>query len=527
MKKIKENSTNGITLITLVITIIVLLILAGVSIAMLTSNNGILTQANKSKEENTKGKEKEVISLAVQSLGIASNQKNEMLNINSENLKNQMISDGNKNIITEDINGSTKITFTDSKNQYFVDASGNIENYYEQPENVAKYWRAIEESDENWYSYNDVSNGDKKVKVNPPKLAGNMKAIKYVGPEANNQTGSKWANAMTTDGSMFVWIPRYAYKITEGYHTNVAGTIEVAFLDTSNNFLNEETGELTTNVEDPEAGKSKWLVHPTFTSNAEAGGGFGEISGIWVGKFEATGEYTEGDASKVSIKPGVQSLRNMTVNQQYKAGLNATYGENVNLNSHMAKNSEWGATVYLAHSKYGINKKKVEQNTNTSYYTGGTTTVEEIYTKNKTQSTTHNATGIYDLNGGSTERTSCYIANGSETLEINGGTLQGDLYGSTMDEQSTSTKFKTVYNFNLLDTSQLNYELSKKNKGDSIYETSELSSDNSISWFSSPSNFPFSTFPFFHRSTSDSIFSFNNISGYTGFEASFRTILVI
>lgn len=45
------NQNKGITLIALVITIIVLLILAGVSIAMLTGENGILTQANKSKVE--------------------------------------------------------------------------------------------------------------------------------------------------------------------------------------------------------------------------------------------------------------------------------------------------------------------------------------------------------------------------------------------------------------------------------------------------------------------------------------------
>ena len=40
---------NGITLIALVITIIVLLILAGVSIAMLTGENGILNQAQEAK----------------------------------------------------------------------------------------------------------------------------------------------------------------------------------------------------------------------------------------------------------------------------------------------------------------------------------------------------------------------------------------------------------------------------------------------------------------------------------------------
>ena len=39
------TNNKGITLIALVITIIVLLILAGVSIAMLTGNNGILNQA--------------------------------------------------------------------------------------------------------------------------------------------------------------------------------------------------------------------------------------------------------------------------------------------------------------------------------------------------------------------------------------------------------------------------------------------------------------------------------------------------
>ena len=67
MKKVlKEKS--GITLIALVITIIVLLILAGVSIAMLTGDNGILTQATEAKKANIVGEEKEQIGLAMQSL---------------------------------------------------------------------------------------------------------------------------------------------------------------------------------------------------------------------------------------------------------------------------------------------------------------------------------------------------------------------------------------------------------------------------------------------------------------------------
>ena len=54
----------GITLIALVITIIVLLILAGVSIAMLTGNNGILTQAKLAKENTALAKEDEENKLA-------------------------------------------------------------------------------------------------------------------------------------------------------------------------------------------------------------------------------------------------------------------------------------------------------------------------------------------------------------------------------------------------------------------------------------------------------------------------------
>ena len=59
------NKQKGITLIALVITIIVLLILAGVSIATLTGENGLLKQATNSKEETIKAQLKEEIELAI------------------------------------------------------------------------------------------------------------------------------------------------------------------------------------------------------------------------------------------------------------------------------------------------------------------------------------------------------------------------------------------------------------------------------------------------------------------------------
>ena len=59
------RNQKGITLIALVITIIVLLILAGVSIAMLTGENGILTKATQSTVETARGEADEAVKLAI------------------------------------------------------------------------------------------------------------------------------------------------------------------------------------------------------------------------------------------------------------------------------------------------------------------------------------------------------------------------------------------------------------------------------------------------------------------------------
>ena len=55
----EDKNIRGITLIALVITIIVLLILAGISVAMLTGQNGILTQAQNSKQVTEEASEQE------------------------------------------------------------------------------------------------------------------------------------------------------------------------------------------------------------------------------------------------------------------------------------------------------------------------------------------------------------------------------------------------------------------------------------------------------------------------------------
>ena len=59
------RNQRGITLIALVITIIVLLILAGVSIAMLTGDNGILSNADRAAEETAIANARDEVSMAV------------------------------------------------------------------------------------------------------------------------------------------------------------------------------------------------------------------------------------------------------------------------------------------------------------------------------------------------------------------------------------------------------------------------------------------------------------------------------
>ena len=355
-------------------------------------------------------------------------------------------------------------------------------------------WIATTKTDSEWYGYTDVAKGDnKKVQVNAPRLKGNMTPIKYVGEseeDIKQQTGSKWANVATSDGSMFVWIPRYAYKITKGYHTNQAGIIEVAFIDTNNRFLNGENGTIITDpskVTYTDGVQNEWLVHPAFTASAENGGGFGEIAGLWVGKFEATG--TE---ENVSVKPGEEALTNMIINEQYRIGMNATFGEKVDLKSHMTKNSEWGATVYLAHSKYGRNRQKVENQN--SYITGGSDTLASIYTTNKNLATTNNAYGVYGMNGGTGERVASYANYGDNigTNAQNRGKYgeKGSILGADSTERATSTAYKTVYQTSGINPSE-SYDLAQNEKGDGIYETSSHYSYIASAWFGSETSFPY------------------------------------
>lgn len=84
---------KGITIIALVITIIVLLILSGVTIKILTGNNGILNKAMEAKKVTEIDSEKEKIQLAV----IQTIQDNESFKIEKEQLEQNLITNIGKN----------------------------------------------------------------------------------------------------------------------------------------------------------------------------------------------------------------------------------------------------------------------------------------------------------------------------------------------------------------------------------------------------------------------------------------------
>ena len=261
--------------------------------------------------------------------------------------------------------------------------------------------------------------------------------------------------------SYFVWIPKYKYKLwntgtaSEGIHE-----IEIVFDETDTTDI--EGVSCKTPMISGESGNCKngeYMTHPAFISM--------NTNGFWVGKFEtgykgatstAVAQVNSNDTSKVIIKPNVYSWRNINV---YNAFLNS-YNYQRNLDSHMMKNTEWGAVAYLSHSKYGTNKE-INLNNNSSYKTGYTAlpnlnqqTVPGIVGDGSSYnslynaaagylaSTTGNITGVYDMSGGSWEYVSAYITGKpgssgfSESVAVSFDSKYFDFYNAS----STSASYE-------------------------------------------------------------------------------------
>ncbi len=229
--------------------------------------------------------------------------------------------------------------------------------------------------------------------LNRPKLATGMTPIKWDNngnvvtttasdPNWYDYTNKKWANAMTADGSMWVWIPKYEYKIPTP-HSSTAQTILVNFIKAS-----QKT---------PSSG---------YVLNFSG-------QGIWVGKFKASGtadaNSTLSDA--ITVKPNLTPLK-LSVDDAYitsgKMRKNSMYGwgtAGTEINTHMMSNTEWGMVAYLSQSIYGINSEVWINPTSTLTGQVGTYPTQQdgtTYSYNNLQyggyaSTTGNFYGVYDM----------------------------------------------------------------------------------------------------------------------------------
>ena len=545
----RYKSTKGITLVALVITIIILLILAGISISTLT-NTGIFEKAKEAKQKSE----------------------------NAQKEEDRLISEYEKEIVKQDAEG---------------------------------IWDG---------------------KVNKPDLMSGMSAIKFTEPTDStegkdekvsdsskndwyNYSEKKWANAQTEDGSMWVWIPRYAYKINKSNQT-----FDVVFLvGTTDNYYDKD-GKLqtakrqTSETDIPDATKD-YVVHPAFTNESNIGyvnGGWKkELTGIWVSKFEAgyaggnnkaeqkdsnvnysqstswvwSGEAGTSSDSSQPARNFYEVYGSKTTAIKYPTFQGLTYSmnyinhsdafsisraltddnniyklSNKETDSHLIKNSEWGAVSYLGQSQYGLNGTNIRINNltlnnsvKTIYAVTGyaaktlqdgdtkledarpVSSTEKLYKwtekEGQTASCTGTIYGIYDMSGGAWERTAAIVNNGNENLNIYGKAIMNAL------NNGKSTEYVTVYpkgetsGQSLDDASKSNYIANTKIYGDAIRETSTTGLGQT-SWYSDYSCFVGAYYPFFLRggdywSTSVAgLFCFNRDDGTSYYLSGFRSVLV-
>ena len=565
------NKENGITLVALVITVVVMLILAGVAIAAIVDGDGLFNrarQAAESYEEAARNEADQIKTLM--------NEIDEYLTGENGGEGTDTTAPTNVTITSSNIEGTTfTLTATGADGEsgiakYEFYLNETLEKTIETTEETATYKVAGKTAGKDYKykvrvydkagNYTDsseitvttkslvgkwdgtictpnVSEGMTKVYWNGSNeiVEGDADYVESEWYDYKEQTSttpnggtSKWANVKMSDGSYFVWIPRYEYKILSGEGTSTAGKIDINFIST----------EQTT----PTAG---YTIHPAFTSSAPNGGGFGEIPGLWVAKFEASqsnaSSSSVGSSGKIKIQPNVKSWRSIEIGDMYTKALNydTTSISMPGFDSHLMKNSEWGAVAYLAWSKYGRNGTEITINNSSSYITGnagntisassdsGTTNAWNT-SKGMLASTTGNASGIYDMSGGAFEYVAAYVANGHSNLSRYGSSFTS----TSVISNSASTKYVTVYPKGSSDSRENNwnpYKALTNLRGDAMKETASSGIDGK-SWNDDYSYFPYSNTPFFIRGgycnngSNAGAFYFNNNDGNANSYDGFRVV---
>ena len=299
----------------------------------------------------------------------------------------------------------------------------------------------------------------------------------------------------------YVWIPRYKYKLFNA--TYASGTsaqlIEVTFENGTSTTGNVTCTYASNGAETCQnKANGNWYTHPAFTM-INSQGNKTEYKGIWVAKFEVSGSTTA-----PRVKPGVASLRSITVANMYSVGKlfrSTDYITSNGINqtdSHMLKNIEWGVIAYLKQSIYGLGITDIGVNRNG--YTGGGTGTS--YKTNIGQSTSGNITGVYDMSGGKND----YVMGnynkkaGSSGLNVSGVPAEHiDIYSGT--------------------------SVAASHLGDATGETA--------GWYSDSASFVSSSNPWFYRGAFydnldiAGVFYFSGSTGEGNGDGAFRVVLSI
>ena len=344
------------------------------------------------------------------------------------------------------------------------------------------------------------------------------------GTGTEDNLNSHWANAKDSKGSYFVWVPRYAYRIV--YYADKNSDVETGYYD-GRGMVNNQ-GELQNNLKLEEGietleyeGKS-YIVHPAFMNDTEStyshGGWSGDLAGIWVGKYETAGS----SSSDMKIVPNADP-QNPNISNCYTYSFNYDRDKE----SHLMKNSEWGAVAYLTHSQYGRNGNEIYINNDRDITgnSGGSTDASSSGTKyaydtpeGQKASSTGNIYGIYDLSGGHDEYVAAFD-NESSSLS------PGSSFAST---GGASTPYATAYTNGTTTSSGTKiYEVGKT--GDATKEV--YTGTSGKNWNDDYSYFLYSSLPFFERGgycsdgSGTGVFSSNSLDGDGYGSLSFRVVL--
>ena len=394
--------------------------------------------------------------------------------------------------------------------------SGMIPVYYDE---TSETWKKADQSNESkdykWYDYNN------KMWANSVTVSSTNRS-KYLSASVGTEI------PMNDILTMEVWIPRYKYKVwnynADGTKSSNEQQIEITFENGTNT-----TGEIScqdaisgTDGDPSETCKlkstnatctdatcnGKTYTHPAFTFGDK------EIKGFWIGKFELTGTI-----SSITTKPNLSSLRNQSVSSFETNIMNMKNSGNsyeiaTTTDTHMIKNSEWGAIAYLSHSKYGTctdgTCKEIGVNNNSNYITGcgaaaGSSSSATCNAYNTATgmlaSTTGNIYGVYDMSGGAPEYTMGNIVSPDGTTMMSGydttsnSGYTGKLYDSGNYTAYTgvaypNTKYYDKYSFSTSSSSRIRSKL-----GDGIKEVYK----GSKGWYSDDSGLANSISHWFKR----------------------------